>query len=329
MDKKKIKRISTKNAAFLLAVVLLGSVGMAGCQNEKALENQQAYRKIGINKMNEGDYKGAVESFQKALDQSLAEVGDMELDICYYKATAQYNNSDTKGAIATCDALIGYDDEDATAYFIRGCVYLKDGNSENAQKDFEKALAISGNHYKLYLSVYDNLAGAGFTNEAEKLLSKALKFKGDKPEDYRERGHIYLIQGDYDNARKELDIAINKGDTKALLYLAQVYDAQGKSKKAQPLYENYLKKNGSDTATLITMSEMQMESGNYQEALEFFQQALEAKNPENEKQLRRNEIICYEYLLDFASAKEKMSSYLEDYPEDEEAQRENIFLQTR
>ena len=63
--------------------------------------------------------------------------------------------------------------------------------------------------------------------------------------------------------------------------------------------------------------------------MELFQQALEAGSPENEKSLRRNEIICYENLYDFAHAKEKMASYVKDYPEDEEAQRENIFLQTR
>ena len=45
--------------------------------------------------------------------------------------------------------------------------------------------------------------------------------------------------------------------------------------------------------------------------------------------MRRNEIICYENLSDFATAKQKMAEYLEDYPDDEKAQRENIFLQTR
>ena len=80
---------------------------------------------------------------------------------------------------------------------------------------------------------------------------------------------------------------------------------------------------------MISLGEIQMESGKYEEALEMFQQALSTENPENEKRLRRNEIICYENLLDFASAREKMASYLEDYPEDEDAKRENIFLQTR
>lgn len=330
MEKKRCcNRICRKSAACLLVFALLGSAGLTGCQDEKTIENQQAYRKVGINKMNQGDYAGAVESFQKALDLSKADVRNLELDICYYKATAQYNSGDTKGALETCQALINFEEKDAKAYFIRGCIYLKEGEQEKAKTDYEKALGYCGKNYSLYLSAYENLAGAGFTQEAEELIAKALKLEGDKPEDYRERGHIYLIRGEYEKARKELDKAINGGDDKALLYLAQVYEAQGQEKKAAPMYENYLKKNGSDASTLVLMGEAQLKSGEYQKALELFQQALKAKDPGTEKQLRRNEIICYENLLDFATAKEKMVSYLKDYPEDEEAQRENIFLQTR
>ena len=42
-----------------------------------------------------------------------------------------------------------------------------------------------------------------------------------------------------------------------------------------------------------------------------------------------NEIVAYEYKRDFATAKEKMKIYLEQYPEDEAALRENEFLSTR
>lgn len=318
-----------RKSIFLLGLLLLACI-LAGCQNnQEAIQNQEAYRKFGINKMNEGKFDEAVEAFQKALDQSQAVISDMELDICYYKATAQYNSGDTKGAITTCDALINYDDSDAKAYFIRGCVYLKEGDNENARQDYGKALSLSGNNYALYLSVYENLKGAGFDSEAEELVSKALELEGKSAEDYRERGHIYFIRGEYDNARKELDQAINQGDTKALLYLAQVYDAQEDNKKAKALYESYLEKNSGDTDTVIALGEMQLEAGKYQKALELIQQALEAGRPEDDKKLRRNEIICYENLLDFAKAKQKMASYVKDYPEDEEAQREYLFLQTR
>lgn len=315
---------------LLPVLVLLMCSCLAGCQNnQEAVQNQEAFRQVGINKMDEGKYDEAVEAFQKALDQSQGVVSDMELDICYYKATAQYNSGDTKGAIATCDALIDYDSKDAKAYFIRGCIYLKEGDSENARKDYANALELSGSDYALYLSVYENLAGAGFDSEAEELVAKALELGGESAEDYRERGHIYLIREEYDNARKELDQAINKGDTKALLYMAEVYDAQGDDKKAASLYESYLKQDDSDTDTMIALGEMQLEAGKYKKALKLFQQALEAGSTEDEKSLRRNEIICYENLYDFAKAKEKMASYVKDYPEDEEAQRENQFLQTR
>ena len=48
-----------------------------------------------------------------------------------------------------------------------------------------------------------------------------------------------------------------------------------------------------------------------------------------EQELRRNEIIALEYLQDFVQAREKMTSYLADYPDDEAAAREYEFLQSR
>ena len=42
-----------------------------------------------------------------------------------------------------------------------------------------------------------------------------------------------------------------------------------------------------------------------------------------------NEITAYEYSGDFGVAQTMMQSYLEKYPDDQEAIRENIFLSTR
>lgn len=309
---------------FLAAGMLL-----SGCKDEEALENQEAYRQLGINKLEEGSYEEAEEAFQKALDQSPGVVSDVEIDLCYYKATAQYNSGDTKGALTTCEALIDYDKKDAKAYFLRGCIYQKEEDKKNAMKDYKKALELNKEGYEMYVSIYENLKNAGWDEEADKILDQALKLKAEKPEDYRERGHIYLLQEDYENAQKELDRAINQKDVKALLYMAQVYDAQGNSKQADALYESYISQNKSDVSALVMLGDMQMEAENYSQALEFYEQALKAKNPPNEQQIRRNEIIACEKMLDFAAAKEKMEAYLESYPEDEEAQREYVFLQTR
>ena len=312
-----------------LLVLVLGMSAMTGCQSKESLEKEKQYRQSGIEKMEEGDYEGAVTLFQKALDQSLAEVGDLEIDICYYKAAAQYKSGDMEGALKTYKALISYDKKNPEPYYLRGCIYLKEGDSKKAQEDFDKAMELSSDDYELYVSIYENLMGVGETEAAENILNQALKLDGEDAEDYRERGHIYLLKGDYESARKELDKAINKEDTKALLYMAQVYDAQGNSSQAQALYESYSARNGSDSEALKTLGEMQMEMGNYQQALEFFQQALTADNVINEQAIRKSEIIAYEQMKDFASAKEKMAAYVEDYPDDQQAAREFVFLQTR
>lgn len=332
MEKKCDRRKYHVKRLWCFLAAALCVMSLAGCQGSKskeALENQQAYRQLGINKMNEGSYEEAVEAFQKALDQSQAIVGEIELDICYYKATAQYKSGDTKGALTTCKALIDYDKKNAKAYFLRGCIYQKEEDREKAVNDYQKALETSGNNYEIYVSVYESLKSAGWDSEAEEVLERALKLEAEETKDYRERGHIYLLQGDYENARKELDKAINQKDVKSLLYMAQVYEAEGNSKQAKALYESYVDKNGSDISALVVLGDMQMEAGNYSQAVEFYQQALKAGEPSNEQQIRRNEIIAYEQMLDFAAAREKMESYIEDYPEDEEAKREYVFLQTR
>lgn len=313
---------------FFLIIMIMG-IALSGCQDEEALENQKAYRQIGINKMNEGSYEEAVEAFQKALDQSVAVVGDMEIDICYYKAAAQYKSGDADGAITTYNALINYNDKDAKAYFLRGSVYLKEGNGEQAMADYRKAFEMIKGNYEMYVLAYENLINAGYTAEAQEVLNASLQLKGEEPADYRERGHIYLLLGDYESARKELDQAINGGDEKAILYMAQSYDASGDSEQAKALYESYISKNESDGTILSALGEMQMKEGNYSQALEFFEKALASENIENEQQIRRNEIIIYERQLDFAKAKEKMAEYLEKYPDDEDAKRESVFLETR
>ena len=42
-----------------------------------------------------------------------------------------------------------------------------------------------------------------------------------------------------------------------------------------------------------------------------------------------NEIICCEQLADWENAKEKADEYIKKYPDDEAAQKEAEFLQTR
>lgn len=310
------------------AVVLLLAGSLAGC-TDKDKENQEAYRKIGINSMAEGNYEKAIKSFQKALDTSLGEIGAEEIDICYYKAAAQFAKGDYDDAIKTYTALIDYDKKNGEAYYLRGSVYLNQDKKEKALKDYDKAIAADPTDYELYEGIYENLSNSGYEDEGKQYLEKALENKAKEAEDYAAQGHIYYLLGDYKQAKTNLDKAIDKNSKSALLYLAEVYNAEDKTEEAQALLENYVKDNAKDSKALNTLGMMQMNHENYEDALKYFQLGLEIKDASNRQELMKNEIAAYEYMGDFASAKKKMEAYLKEYQNDEEAVREYTFLKTR
>lgn len=316
---------------IFLTVFLLMLAVLPGCgsRNKEDLKNELAYRQLGITKMEEGDYEEAVKMFQKALDQSLAVIDDLEIDICYYKAASQYKAGDADGALETYTALIDYDGKNADALYLRGTLYLELNQSEKAMADYEKALKEDKNHIALYNKIAERLIAAEMAEEAGTILNRGLKVSTDKAADYREKGYTYYLLEQYDSARTYLDKAINMGDTEAVFYLAKMLEAQGDTKQADQLYESYVSRHSEDTETLNSLGCSKMEEGNYAQALTFFQTALKNENPANEQELRRNEIAALEYLLDFDQARDKMKAYLKDYPEDEEAAREYEFLKSR
>lgn len=319
-----------KLAGGMLIVGMTMVLFTAGCQNQssKSLENEKAYRQIGINKMEEGDYEGAIEAFQTALDESMAMVRPLEIDISYYKAMAEYKSGDAKAALKTYTALIEYDKKNGDAYYLRGCLYLEKDKPEKAEQDFNKAVELDDSNYDLYIGIYENYLSVDMEEKGISYLEQALKISGTKESDYLGKGKAYFALEDYENAKQSLDKADPK-DPDTILCLAGIYNAEGEKDKAKELYESYLNQNPDDTSVFNELGCIQMQEENYEEALFYFQTALGTEEPANEQELRRNEIAAYEYLGDFTQAAAKMEAYIADYPDDEEAQREYTFLKSR
>lgn len=118
---------------YMVAGAVLFAALFTGCTNER-LEDELDFRKIGINSMQSGDYEGAVVAFNSALSQCVGKITDTELDICYYKAAAQYAGGDIEGALATYQAMIDYDEENGNAYYLHGCLSLKQQDTDTAKK---------------------------------------------------------------------------------------------------------------------------------------------------------------------------------------------------
>ncbi len=150
-------RLARRTAGLAVVVLVAGSL-LSACSGGPRTAEMQEYKEQGIAQMDEGDYAGAAESFQDAIDESVGLLGSEELDITYYKALALYLSGDAEAALETYDALIDYDPDNWENYYLRGNVYLQEGEIDAAQEDYDKAVSLSGENEELSRHISDNLS---------------------------------------------------------------------------------------------------------------------------------------------------------------------------
>jgi tetratricopeptide (TPR) repeat protein len=134
---------------------------------------------------------------------------------------------------------------------------------------------------------------------------------------------------EYDNAETELSSAIAKGSVEANLTLGKVYETLGDTDTAENYYLTYLQSEDADSEAFNLLAEIAMNRGDYEQALDYISQGLEAETVSDRRALLSNQIIAYEQLSDFASAWEVIQEYVALYPDDLNAQREYTFLKYR
>lgn len=309
------------------AVALL--LGLGGCGDEKQIQTEMEYRQTGLERMDQGDYQGAIQSFHQALHERVGIVSNLEVDINFYKAYAQMEDGSTEDAIASYTAIIEYDGKNADAYYLRGCAYMSVGQAENAAKDFSQAASCNKDNGQMYAGIYEQLVSVGLLDDAAGYLEQGLKIKGDSAAACLSRGRLYFVSGDYEKAESELNAALDQKLATANLYLGRVFQAQGRNEDAQSYYEAYLKENPNDSAVLYELGQIAFEEGDYEQAVSWFQEGMACKNVINKRELWSGKIASYEYMGNFDAARQEMGAYLETYPNDGAAQREYLFLKSR
>lgn len=267
---------------------------LAGCGKSKETEERQmALRSQGMQQALEGDYEGAVSSYEEALQLADLRAGALELDIAAYKASALHRLGETQKAIDTFTAILDLK-ESAEIYMARGMLYQETENPEAARQDFSAALELTSKKDKVTL------------------------------------GRLSYYMEDYEHAKTYLEDASREGNNEAVYWEAELYWQMGNIDYAIPLYQSYLEgESPVHQEAYAKIASWQMEQGEYQEALSTLEAGISKGEGGVQKELLANEIAAYERIGDFATAKLKMESYLEQYPDDEEAQREYVFLKTR
>ncbi len=324
-----IRRSNIKRIVAVASALAMLTAGLTGCAKEERLARQAEDIQMGKNALDSGQYDLAVDAFNAALGESLGHVGATEIDVNYYKAAAQNMAGNYEGAIETYTAVIDYKSTDPNPYFLRGSVYLALDNEPSAVSDYRMATSLCDKDYELYIQIYNNLANYGDQTQAMEFLNAALAVNDKSAISYLMRGRIYYIMEQYELAENELLTAQKKDKAEAAIYLAQVYEAEGRYDEAESVLDVYLSTGTPTCTALNTMGLLSMQKGDYKNALMYFDQGLNLELVTNEQSLMRNKIIAMEYLGMFSEARVYMNSYLAQYPKDEQARREAVFLETR
>ncbi len=280
-------------------IMLAVSLSMlAGCTLPgSSAKKEEEYREQGIALLEAGEYELAVEMFDLSLGQTYGFFTKTELDICYYKALCQYKNGDVIDALNTYDGIIELKKKDWRAYYLRGTVYLEEGDFEGALKDYESAASLNGKDTDMLMQIAVNLENAGDETNALTYYNMIIENGGKGAAARRNIGEAYYKIGNTDEATGILEEAIEDGDIPALLYMADIY----------------------------------METGDYETALSLIEEGLLAEETDDEVKARFMfaKVICYEYMAEWESAKTAIEEYTEAYPDDEDGQREYTFLENR
>ena len=278
----------------MLAVTVLCMGLLIGCGTDKKTEEQQlALRTQGMEQAREGSYEDAIASYNEALELADMHAGSLELDIAAYKAAAEYHQGNLDQAIDTCSAILDVK-KSAEIYLTRGLLYRDAENQEAANADFTEAL-----------------------NRTSK-------------KDLIMKGRLYYYMKDYTNAKSCLEEAVKNGDQEGVYWQAELYWDSGNQDYAVSLYQNYLSgESPSHQDAYERVASYQISQENYDDALATLEQGITMGDQGSLRSLLSSEIAVYERKSDFPTAKAKMESYLESYPDDADAAREYEFLKSR
>lgn len=290
-----------------------------------------SYRGRGLAFMGAGEYERALSAFQTALSNADMFPGDLEYDINYYMAVCHYKLGNYNEAIDVYDAIVNLRPKDSDAYYLRGKMKLYVKDIEGAVEDFDQAISLDKKNYGLYIDIYEVMTNLGYANEANQYLDVVMAADVDDIEAI-DKGRLCYYQGDYSRGCAYLETARQQGEQgnpELISLLGECYKKVGNYEFAAVIYSSYLE-NIEDPVIYNQLGLCYAQQGNYEAALNAFSKGIDVKENNTCMQtLKLNEIVCYEYMHDYATAKEKLSEYMTAYPADPILDKEFAFLTTR
>ncbi|MDD3278794.1 MAG: tetratricopeptide repeat protein [Lachnospiraceae bacterium] len=287
----------------------------------------EAYRCEGIVYYEMQDYEHAIMLFEKSLSEMKFKKPEFSRDIYYYLGEIYQLQGEKEKALEVYGQLIK-EEQDAQAYFLRGKLYLSEREDEKAKADFQKSLK-KDEDFENYIRIYLAYAQQNRSADGSVYLEQVAAQTPDSPQGEYNQGRAYYYLEEYDKARAILIQADNDGSEESAILLGKLYLDTGDTANARAIYQNLLQAEKLQAAAYNGLALCDLADGNFDSAFSNISEGLALDDGAEEETLLYNEIVVYEKKLDFATAKAKMTEFLAKYPDNQDAIRENTFLQSR
>ena len=200
----------------------------------------ESYRGVGVARFFSGMYPEADTAFSRALLNADENDYEFKRDVNEYIAYCRMKQGKSDEAKAIYDALIE-ENAEADILYLRGRIFMSEGNVTEAANDFAHAVRIS-NDYNLYISIYELYKDYNMNADGADFLKEALAMAEREESNNYGSGVVHYYLENYDDAKDALIKALkeNNSDSRAVLLLGKTYLALDDAANARAMYKEHL-----------------------------------------------------------------------------------------
>ena len=169
--------------------------------------SEKVYQKISNCHYRLGNYEEALANINQALNMDSTDVNFLA-----QKANIYYENGDAKAAVAEWDKVLAMQPEYGFGYYRRGWFKELSGDLEGGLEDLSMAIVLEPKEPYFYETRGDLYVKLGKRDLADADFKKVIEIE-DTPEKYECIQYAYQGLGQYDKARKAMDMIIARDTT--------------------------------------------------------------------------------------------------------------------
>jgi len=241
--------------------------------------NAEAYCHRGLIRAELGDRWGATQDYNQAL-----QIDSNHIKTYLNRSLMRVELEDYQGAITDCDAVLKINPNLPKAYLNRGLARFELDDYQNAMDDFNQALQINPNLAEAYLNRGASKVALGEYQAAIADFNQAIHLNPDYAQAYLNRGYTRLQLGDNWGSIEDFDEAMRLDPAAAKAFFNQMSHTLNDELNA---IED---KNQQLAQGLIVQGNLRYESGDYQAALDAYNQAL-SLDPNNTEAYNRRSTV--------------------------------------